>query len=107
MVWPFQKKHKYDAVKTSIGNVLRDMGLITEQQLERAAAAHIADETRIGEALIAQKAITREQLRQALAVQDKLRTDGKEALGHMDILRSQVQRRHSTSTSMQALHTTP
>lgn len=103
MVWPFRKKPPtYDVEQTNIGNVLRDMGLITEEELQAAALDHIRNKERLGETLIAHGVITKEQLEQALAVQAKLRTDGKEALGQMDILKSQVRRRQITSSNMKA-----
>lgn len=104
-MWPFSKKApSFDPIETNIGNVLKDMGLIDEAQLQKAALLHIQHEERIGETLIALGAITRDQLDHGLEVQNDLRTEGKEVQGQLKILKAQGRKRIKTSSELKAAY---
>lgn len=83
MIWPFNKavngyhrdKNSAQNDKTSIGNVLLDLGLVTTEQLSKALNIQEAQSPELGTILIDLGAIDKTQLEFALLKQKELRGD--------------------------------
>ena len=104
-MWPFSRRvHSYDPVATSIGNVLKDMGLISDADLREAASQQTRHKEKIGDVLIRMGVLTRDQLVHGLDVQRALRTQGQEYKGQLEILKAQARKRVRTSTELQAAY---
>jgi hypothetical protein len=97
MFWRRDKKTpQYDEEKTTIGVVLREMGLINASQLVDALARQHETKDKLGDILVADGVLTKEALQDALDVQTKLRT-GREVSAHLDITRCQIAARRTTT----------
>lgn len=106
-MWPFNTSEKIppyseysEGDETNIGNVLKDMGLVSDAQLKIAALQHSASASRIGSTMIELGYITADHLRRGLKIQQDLRTQGREVVGQMAILRTHVEARKVTQNDM-------
>lgn len=101
-MWPFGKKPVYDAEKTNIGNVLREMGLITQEQLLAALMQQDRMKGKLGAILVSNGVITESELESGLGVQKKLRT-GREAEANLTIAQCRLDDKRAINKELRSI----
>ena len=101
----FRKKTRptTDPVTSNLGNILKDMGHITDEALQHAVfIQNAAAEKKLGETLVSLGYCSPDHVEEALSVQVKLRTDGQEVLGQLDIIKGNIKSRTTAQRTLES-----